>query len=138
AIRERGVVVGDFAQAGAHDLTGGSRPFDRERREGILPFSVIRFFAVPPSQARMGAIPPRIRIATRESQLAMRQTSMVAAALVQRFPGLVVDIVGMTTKGDRVLDRPLAQVGGKGLFVRELEMAMTEGRADIAVHSLKD
>src|SRR5439155_17138409 len=77
AIRERGVVVGDFAQAGAHDLTGGSRPFDRERREGILPFSVIRFFAVPPSQARMGAIPPRIRIATRESQLAMRQTSMV-------------------------------------------------------------
>ncbi len=86
----------------------------------------------------MGAIPPRIRIATRESQLAMRQTSMVAAALVQRFPGLAIDIVGMTTKGDRVLDRPLAQVGGKGLFVKELETAMAEGRADIAVHSLKD
>jgi hydroxymethylbilane synthase len=86
----------------------------------------------------MGATPDRIRIATRESQLAMRQTNMVAAALRDRTPGLVVEIVGMTTRGDRILDRPLAEVGGKGLFVKELEAALAENRADIAVHSLKD
>ena len=80
----------------------------------------------------------RLRIATRESRLAMRQTEMVAEALRARDPGLAVEIVGMTTKGDRILDRPLAQVGGKGLFVKELEVALDEGRADIAVHSLKD
>ena len=86
----------------------------------------------------MDAIPKRLRIATRESRLALRQTEMVAAALRERHPGLVVETVGMTTRGDRVLDRPLAQVGGKGLFVKELESALEEGRADIAVHSLKD
>ena len=79
-----------------------------------------------------------LRIATRESRLALAQTQMVAAALRARHPGLVVETVGMTTKGDRVLDRPLAQVGGKGLFVKELEVALEEDRADIAVHSLKD
>jgi hydroxymethylbilane synthase len=63
---------------------------------------------------------------------------MVAEALRARLPGLAVEIVGMTTKGDRVLDRPLAEVGGKGLFVKELEVALDDGRADIAVHSLKD
>ena len=82
--------------------------------------------------------PTRIRIATRESRLAMRQTEMVGEALRARHPRLAVEAVGMTTKGDRVLDRPLAQVGGKGLFVKELEVALDEGRADIAVHSLKD
>jgi len=86
----------------------------------------------------MGAIPDRIRIATRESQLALRQTHMVAAALRERHPQMAVEIVGMTTLGDRVLDRPLAQVGGKGLFVKELEVALFEDRADIAVHSMKD
>ena len=86
----------------------------------------------------MAETPPRIRIATRESRLAMRQTEMVAEALRARHPRLAVEAVGMTTKGDRVLDRPLAQVGGKGLFVKELEVALDEGRADIAVHSLKD
>jgi hydroxymethylbilane synthase len=86
----------------------------------------------------MAEIPVRIRIATRESRLAMRQTEMVGAALAARHPALAVETVGMTTKGDRVLDRPLAQVGGKGLFVKELEVALDEGRADIAVHSLKD
>ncbi len=79
-----------------------------------------------------------LRIATRESQLALAQTSMVAAALRSRHSRLEVEIVAMTTKGDRVLDRPLAQIGGKGLFVKELEVAMDEGRADLAVHSLKD
>jgi hydroxymethylbilane synthase len=86
----------------------------------------------------MGALPDRIRIATRESQLALRQANMVASTLAGRYPGLAIDIVGMTTKGDQVLDRPLSQVGGKGLFVKELEVAMAEGRADIAVHSMKD
>ena len=79
---------------------------------------------------------PKIRIATRESRLALAQTQLVAEAL--RTRGADVSIVGMTTIGDRVLDRPLAQVGGKGLFVKELEVALDEERADIAVHSLKD
>jgi len=86
----------------------------------------------------MSSIPSKVRIATRESRLAMVQTEMVRDALRARHPGLEVEVVGMTTKGDRVLDRPLAQVGGKGLFVKELEVAIDEGRADIAVHSLKD
>lgn len=86
----------------------------------------------------MSEIPRRIRIATRESALAMRQTEMVSAALRERHPALEVEIVGMTTRGDKVLDRPLAQVGGKGLFVKELEVALDAGRADIAVHSMKD
>jgi hydroxymethylbilane synthase len=79
-----------------------------------------------------------LRIATRESRLALRQTTLVAAALRARHADLDVEIVGMTTRGDQVLDRPLAQVGGKGLFVKELEVAIDEGRADIAVHSMKD
>jgi hydroxymethylbilane synthase len=84
------------------------------------------------------SLPQRVRIATRESRLALRQSEMVAAALRERHAGLEVELVGMTTRGDRVLDRPLAQVGGKGLFVKELENALDDGRADIAVHSLKD
>ena len=86
----------------------------------------------------MSANPRRLRIATRESRLALRQTEMVEATLRERHAGLDVEIVGMTTRGDQVLDRPLAKVGGKGLFVKELEVAMDEGRADIAVHSMKD
>src|SRR4029078_8173768 len=86
----------------------------------------------------MSQVPERIRIATRESQLALRQANMVAAALRERHPGIAVELVGMTTRGDQVLDRPLSQVGGKGLFVKELEIALADGRADIAVHSLKD
>jgi len=86
----------------------------------------------------MSQTPSRVRIATRESRLALRQTEMVGEALRARHAGLAVETVGMTTRGDRVLDRPLAQVGGKGLFVKELEVALEEGRADIAVHSMKD
>jgi hydroxymethylbilane synthase len=79
-----------------------------------------------------------IRIATRESRLALAQAGLVREALVARNPGLEVQLVGMTTRGDRILDRPLAQVGGKGLFIKELEVALTAGSADVAVHSLKD
>ena len=86
----------------------------------------------------MGTATTRLRIATRESRLAMRQTEMVSAAIRETHSTIEIEIVGMTTRGDRVLDRPLSQVGGKGLFVKELEVALDEGRADIAVHSLKD
>ncbi|KHT61803.1 porphobilinogen deaminase [Photobacterium gaetbulicola] len=79
-----------------------------------------------------------IRIATRKSPLAMWQAEFVKAALEQAHPGLQVELVPMVTKGDVILDTPLAKVGGKGLFVKELEVAMLEGRADIAVHSMKD
>ena len=82
--------------------------------------------------------PQRLRIATRESKLAMWQTEHVAARLGEAHPGLAIEIVGMTTKGDRILDRPLAQVGGKGLFIKELEVALADDLADIAVHSMKD
>ncbi len=75
-------------------------------------------------------------IATRESRLALWQAEHVKALLEQR--GHVVTLLGMTTKGDQILDRSLSKVGGKGLFVKELEVALEEGRADIAVHSLKD
>jgi hydroxymethylbilane synthase len=79
-----------------------------------------------------------LRIATRKSPLAMWQAEHVAAALAAAHPGLRVEIVGMTTKGDRIVDAPLAKVGGKGLFVKELEQGMLGGEADIAVHSMKD
>jgi hydroxymethylbilane synthase len=82
--------------------------------------------------------PDRIRIASRESRLAMAQSEWTAAKLRALYPAATVEIIGMTTKGDQTLDRPLAQIGGKGLFIKELEVAMEEGRADIAVHSMKD
>ncbi|RQP25212.1 hydroxymethylbilane synthase [Piscinibacter terrae] len=79
----------------------------------------------------------RIIIATRESRLAMWQAEHVRDLLMQRF-GAQVDLLGMTTRGDQILDRTLSKVGGKGLFVKELETALEEGRANLAVHSLKD
>ncbi|KDM92117.1 hydroxymethylbilane synthase [Photobacterium galatheae] len=79
-----------------------------------------------------------IRIATRKSPLALWQAEYVKAALEQAHPGITVELVPMVTKGDVILDTPLAKVGGKGLFVKELEQAMLEDRADIAVHSMKD
>ncbi|ABE53683.1 porphobilinogen deaminase [Shewanella denitrificans OS217] len=79
-----------------------------------------------------------IRIATRKSPLALWQAEFVKAELERIHPGLSVELVPMTTKGDVLLDTPLAKVGGKGLFVKELEVAMLEDRADIAVHSMKD
>ena len=80
----------------------------------------------------------KVRIATRKSPLAIWQAEHVAQALQRIHPGLDVELIRMSTKGDRVLDSPLAKIGGKGLFVKELEQGMLEGRADIAVHSMKD
>ena len=80
----------------------------------------------------------QIRIATRKSPLAMWQAEHVAARLTEAHPGLEVELVTFTTQGDKILDTPLAKIGGKGLFVKELERAILEGDADIAVHSMKD
>lgn len=79
-----------------------------------------------------------LRIATRKSALALWQAEHVAARLRAAHSGLAVELVPLTTRGDRILDRPLADIGGKGLFLKELEVALHERRADIAVHSFKD
>src|SRR5690349_24678883 len=79
-----------------------------------------------------------LRIATRKSPLALWQSEHVAARLRAAHPGLQVELVPMSTRGDQVLDRSLAAIGGKGLFLKELELAMQRGEADCAVHSLKD
>ena len=79
-----------------------------------------------------------LRIATRKSPLALWQTEHVADRLRAAHPGLAVELVPMSTRGDEVLDRSLAAIGGKGLFLKELELAMQRGDADCAVHSLKD
>jgi hydroxymethylbilane synthase len=79
-----------------------------------------------------------IIIATRESALALWQANHVRDRLMALHPGLKVELLGMTTQGDRILDVTLNKIGGKGLFVKELEQALHEGRADLAVHSLKD
>ncbi len=82
--------------------------------------------------------PSRLVIASRESRLAMWQAEYVRDCLKKLYPQCDVQILGMTTRGDQILDKTLSKVGGKGLFVKELETAMEEGRADLAVHSLKD
>jgi hydroxymethylbilane synthase len=82
--------------------------------------------------------PSKIVIASRESRLAMWQAVHVRDRLASLNPDAEVVILGMTTKGDQILDRPLAEIGGKGLFIKELEVAMQEGRAHLAVHSMKD
>ena len=86
----------------------------------------------------MGSPPEKLTIASRISRLAMWQAEHIRAALQQLYPQCDVRILGMTTKGDEILDRTLSKAGGKGLFVKELEVALLEGRADIAVHSMKD
>ena len=79
-----------------------------------------------------------IRIATRKSQLALWQAEFVGRRLQECHPGLEIELVTMTTQGDRILDAPLAKIGGKGLFVKELEQSMFRNESDIAVHSMKD
>jgi hydroxymethylbilane synthase len=79
-----------------------------------------------------------VKIATRQSDLALWQARHVAAMLERRHPGLIVEMLPLVTRGDRILDRPLASIGGKGLFLKELEVALLNGKADLAVHSMKD
>lgn len=79
-----------------------------------------------------------ITIATRESALALWQANFIRDRLIEAHPGLTVHLLGMTTQGDRWLNAPLKEIGGKGLFIKELEVAMMEGHADLAVHSVKD
>ncbi len=81
---------------------------------------------------------PLIRIATRQSPLALWQAEYVKQQLEQHHPGIRVELLRFTTRGDKILDTPLAKIGGKGLFVKELEQALLAGEADIAVHSMKD
>ena len=82
--------------------------------------------------------PSRLVIATRASRLALWQAEHVQALLKAHYPDCEVTLLKMTTRGDQILDRTLSKVGGKGLFVKELETALLDGRADLAVHSLKD
>ena len=93
--------------------------------------------SIPPVIKRMRKM-KKIRIATRNSPLALWQANYVKERLEQVHEGLSVDIVGMTTKGDQLLDRSLVAVGGKGLFLKELEVSLLDGETDIAVHSMKD
>ena len=83
-------------------------------------------------------IPQKLVIASRESALAMWQAKHIQAILQQMYPQCEVSILGMTTQGDQILDKTLSKIGGKGLFVKELETALQENRADLAVHSIKD
>jgi hydroxymethylbilane synthase len=98
--------------------------------ESFISFSLIGKFVTP--------TPDRIVIATRESRLALWQAEHVRSLLTKLYPSCSVELLGMTTRGDQILDRPLAKVGGKGLFVKELETALLDRSADIAVHSMKD
>ncbi len=79
-----------------------------------------------------------IRIATRKSPLALEQAKLIKEKLLEAHSGISVELVEITTKGDLILDKPLQTIGGKGLFIKELELALLDGRADIAVHSVKD
>ena len=83
-------------------------------------------------------MPTKIIIATRESALALWQANFIRQWLTELYPQTEISILGMTTRGDQILDTSLSKIGGKGLFIKELEQALEEGRADIAVHSMKD
>lgn len=94
--------------------------------------------AADPPTPVLTQLPSRIVIATRESALALWQARHVESRLRALYPGLETQLLGMTTEGDRRLGASLATIGGKGLFIKELEQALEDGRADIAVHSMKD
>ncbi len=113
---------------GAHALHSTRRPPPAVRP--LLLFQAVRFLELPMSR--------EIRIATRKSALALWQAEHVKARLELAHPGLKVSLVPMVSRGDKLLDAPLAKIGGKGLFVKELETALLENEADIAVHSMKD
>ena len=80
----------------------------------------------------------RIRIGTRGSKLALRQTAWVRERIAERHPGLQIEVVRIKTTGDKITDVPLATMGGKGLFIKEIEEALLRGDIDLAVHSMKD
>src|SRR6266478_6279616 len=82
--------------------------------------------------------PPRLGAALRKSALSLCHAEYIRGRLLQLYPGCDIVLRGITTQGDRIVDKSLADVGGKGLFIQEIETAMREGRADFAVHSLKD
>jgi hydroxymethylbilane synthase len=82
--------------------------------------------------------PTKLVIASRESALAIWQARHIQSRLQALYPNSIIEIIGMTTTGDQILDTPLARIGGKGLFIKELEQALADGRADLAVHSMKD
>ena len=84
------------------------------------------------------SIPKKIVIASRESALALWQAEFIKRWLIELYPQSKISILGITTRGDQILDISLSKIGGKGLFIKELEQSMAEGRADIAVHSMKD
>ena len=79
-----------------------------------------------------------IRIASRQSQLALWQSNFIADLIKKKYPQINVEVISFKTQGDIILDQPLAEIGGKGLFIKELEQALLENKADIAVHSMKD
>ena len=91
-----------------------------------------------PDSILLNAQPTSLVIASRESRLALWQAEFVKAKLKELYPGCAVSILGMTTQGDQILDKTLSKIGGKGLFVKELEAALADGRAHLAVHSCKD
>lgn len=131
ADRGKGIGTGGFTP----DVTGA--PFFHRIDAFRQPLFFTENAAVNDSSPA-GRAPGRIVIATRESRLALWQAEHIQARLTTLYPACRVELLGMTTRGDRILDRPLANVGGKGLFVKELEAALLDGRADIAVHSMKD
>jgi hydroxymethylbilane synthase len=109
-----------------------------ETHSAPLPASSLATKSATTPTASPLAPPATLVIATRESRLALWQAEHVQAALQKLYPACQVSLLGMTTRGDQIQDRTLAKVGGKGLFVKELETALEQGRADLAVHSLKD
>jgi hydroxymethylbilane synthase len=104
----------------------------------LVRFSACFSALLKPNLLSVKPSPERIVIATRKSRLALWQAEHVRGLLREVYPQCSVELLGMTTRGDQILDRPLAKVGGKGLFVKELETALLDGSADIAVHSMKD
>lgn len=99
---------------------------------------MLEFTIVSKSNSFFMHSPEKIIIASRESQLAMWQAHFIRNRLLELYPQTEITILGMTTKGDQILDISLSKIGGKGLFIKELEQALADGRADIAVHSMKD
>src|SRR5262249_34794564 len=119
---------------GRSRVVGGAR---RSRGKGPWEPRPVAAGQVPRGR-QMNRAPGRIVIASRKSRLAMWQSEHIASELRRAHPGCQVSILGITTRGDQILDRPLAEVGGKGLFVKELEAALEDGRADIALHSARE